>query len=85
MKSTEYEIDEAITDYFANTLSAMNISEHNIKSVMYDMGLPALDFAEREQLSGDGIEITPDFADENIEMAEPQQFMSTRSVLLCFI
>ena len=75
MKSTEYEIDEAITDYFANTLSAMNISDHDIKSVMYDMGLPALDFAEREQLSGDGIEITPDFADENIEMAEPQQFM----------
>lgn len=75
MKSTDYEIDEAITDYFANTLSAMNISDYNIKSVMYDMGLPPLDFAEREQLSGDGIEVSPNFDDDNIEMAEPQQFM----------
>lgn len=68
-------LDFDILNAFQATSSAMHLTEKNVRSVLYEMDLPELDELEREQLSGDGMQLAENFEDDNFEMVEPQQFM----------
>lgn len=68
-------LDFDILNAFQATFSAMHLTEKNVRSVLYEMDLPELDELEREQLSGDGMQLAENFEDDNFEMVEPQQFM----------
>ena len=67
-------LDRNILSDFQNIFNAMNISEYQIVTAIQNFSLPPLDFETREKLSTDGLLETENFADEWIEIAEPQLY-----------
>ena len=74
MKISKEILDEEILSNFKNIFQAMNIGEYQIITAIQNISLPPLDFETREKLSTDGLLAAENFADEWIEIAEPQLY-----------
>ena len=74
MKTNDDLIDRNILAPFDETFRAMGISKYQILTAIQDFSLPSLDFDTREKLSTDGLLVAGNFADEWIELAEPQLY-----------
>ncbi len=66
--------DRNILSNFNDIFKSMNIGEYQIATAIQNFSLPPLDFDTREKLSTDGMLAAEDFADEWIEIAEPQLY-----------
>ena len=74
MKANNILLDRNILAHFDGIFRAMDISDAQIVNVIQDIDLPPLDIITRNELSTDGTFATENFADEWIELAEPQLF-----------
>lgn len=74
MKTNDDILDRNILAPFEKTFRAMGIGDYQIATAIQDFSLPPLDFDTREKLLTDGLLATENFADEWIELAEPQLY-----------
>lgn len=74
MKANNILLDRNILAHFDGIFSAMDISDAQIVDAIQDIDLPPLDIITRNELSMDGTFAAENFADEWIELAEPQLF-----------
>ena len=72
MQTNDELLDRNILSNFQNIFKAMNIRDYQIVTAIQNISLPTLDFETREQLLNDGLIAAENFADEWIEIAEPQ-------------
>ena len=78
-------LDRNILSDFQNIFKAMNISEYQIVTAIQNFSLPPLDFETREKLATDGLLVAENFADEWIEIAEPQlYFKYAKNVVIMY-
>lgn len=69
-------LDGDILNFFDNTLTALNITDEHIQSLLYDLDLPRLDKLTRDKLAGDGLEVAQNFDDDSFEIMEFEQFLT---------
>lgn len=74
MKTTDELLDRNILAPFDKIFREMGIGNYQIVTAIQDFSLPPLDFEIHEKLSTDGLLAAENFADEWIELSEPQLY-----------